>query len=316
MPRKNQNAIRNFFVIDETKNTSTCLIPNCSKKTLGTTHAVNLETHVKRHQSQVHIGFEAEKLTRNRKRKEKEDARGEVKIIRLEMSENFVKRACVELVTVNGRPFNMMQDSGFVKIVKPITDALGGGFTINPENTRDQVKLDAIQIRNKIKNEVLGKMISVKVDCATRLNRSVYAVNFQFIRYSSLNVLSLCYQYSIVYNYRDGKIKLRTMAMRELFDRHTGIDLKNILLQVLADYGVSISQIYSVTTDNGADMLNAVKRLVQDSSSQLTARNALQDDEDVDELSDNEFGGNITLVFSVINIIIWFIGRKRDRDER
>ena len=63
-------------------------------------------------------------------------------------------------------------------------------------------------------------------------------------------------------------------------------------------------------------MLNAVKRLVQDSSSQLTARNALQDDEDVDELSDNEFGGNITLVFSVINIIIWFIGRKRDRDER
>ena len=83
MPRKNQNAIRNFFVIDETKNTSTCLILNCSKKTLGTTHAGNLETHVKRHHSQVHIGFEAERLTRNRKRKEKEDARGEVKIIRL-----------------------------------------------------------------------------------------------------------------------------------------------------------------------------------------------------------------------------------------
>ena len=79
-------------------------------------------------------------------------------------------------------------------------------------------------------------MVSVKVDCATRPNRSVYAVNFLFIRNSNLNILTIFYQCSIVYYYRDGKIKLRTLAMRERFDRHAGINLKNIQNNIIKTF--------------------------------------------------------------------------------
>jgi len=34
--------------------------------------------------------------------------------------------ACLELVTNNGRPFDIFKDSGMKKILKPITDAVGG----------------------------------------------------------------------------------------------------------------------------------------------------------------------------------------------
>jgi hypothetical protein len=40
--------------------------------------------------------------------------------------------------------------------------------------------------------------------------------------------------------------------------------LKSILLEVLADYGIKITQLYSVTTENGSNMLNAVKRLIDE----------------------------------------------------
>lgn len=35
--------------------------------------------------------------------------------------------ACVELVTLNGRPFTILQDSGFKKIGDPIVESIGGG---------------------------------------------------------------------------------------------------------------------------------------------------------------------------------------------
>ena len=50
--------------------------------------------------------------------------------------------------------------------------------------------------------------------------------------------------------------------MKEIFIRHTGLNLKSILLEVLANYGIKIYQKYSITTDNGSNMLNAVKRLI------------------------------------------------------
>ena len=52
--------------------------------------------------------------------------------------------------------------------------------------------------------------------------------------------------------------------MKEIFIRHTGLNLKSILLEVLANYGIKIYQKYSITTDNGSNMLNAVKRLIDE----------------------------------------------------
>jgi len=34
-------------------------------------------------------------------------------------------KACTEIVTVNGRPCTIFNDSGFQKILKPLTEAIG-----------------------------------------------------------------------------------------------------------------------------------------------------------------------------------------------
>ncbi|EFN65217.1 hypothetical protein EAG_08345, partial [Camponotus floridanus] len=40
--------------------------------------------------------------------------------IKLNMTRKDLENSCVELVTVNGRPFNILNDSGFQNIINPI----------------------------------------------------------------------------------------------------------------------------------------------------------------------------------------------------
>jgi len=39
--------------------------------------------------------------------------------------------ACVQLVTINGRPFQLLEDSGFRMIINPIFNAIGDGKLTN-----------------------------------------------------------------------------------------------------------------------------------------------------------------------------------------
>jgi len=39
--------------------------------------------------------------------------------------------ACVDLVTVNGRPYSVLNDTGFKKIINPILDGMNKKVAIN-----------------------------------------------------------------------------------------------------------------------------------------------------------------------------------------
>ena len=49
--------------------------------------------------------------------------------------------------------------------------------------------------------------------------------------------------------------------MKELTHRHTAEYIKNTVVEVLEQYKISVSQIYTVTTGNGANILQFVKLL-------------------------------------------------------
>lgn len=72
------------------------------------------------------------------------------------MRASDVIKACVELTTVNGRPFSMLQDTGFRMILDPILDALPTNekICINTENVQKEIKLQAEAIRESIKEEL------------------------------------------------------------------------------------------------------------------------------------------------------------------
>jgi hypothetical protein len=82
------------------------------------------------------------------------------------------------MVTTNGRPFSALADSGFQKIIAPITEALK--YSISPEKVRNMVLDKAAMIRRNIMEELRGKLFSLKVDSAKRLDRSLFG-NFSYI---------------------------------------------------------------------------------------------------------------------------------------
>ena len=56
------------------------------------------------------------------------------KTIRVKMNEKTLENACLELVTINGRPFKLMDDSGFRKILNSLVEGMRSNFNINPDN--------------------------------------------------------------------------------------------------------------------------------------------------------------------------------------
>lgn len=44
--------------------------------------------------------------------------------------------ACVEMVTVNGRPFSVLNDSGLRRILDPILNSIKNSVVVNSESIR------------------------------------------------------------------------------------------------------------------------------------------------------------------------------------
>ena len=106
------------------------------------------------------------------------------------MNEKTLENACLELVTINTRPFKLMDDSRFRKILNQLLQGVRAKFTVNEENVLEKIREKANDNRYRIKLEVEDKLVSLKADVATCHNRSILRVNLQFIS--------------------DGKIQLRT----------------------------------------------------------------------------------------------------------
>ncbi|KAF2892165.1 hypothetical protein ILUMI_14008 [Ignelater luminosus] len=112
-------------------------------------------------------------------------------------------------------------------------------------------------------------MLSLKIDAATRMDRSFLGINVQYI------------------DMEKQKIILKTLALKEIFVRHTAENLKQIVAEVLDSYKIKRQQIYTFTTDNG--MRCAAHTL------QLAVEDALNKDETANAL--------ISKARSVVNVL-------------
>lgn len=74
------------------------------------------------------------------------------------------------------------------------------------------------------------------------------------------------------------KILVYTLSATEVNVRHTGINLKRLILQELEKYGVNSKQIYSITSDNGSNFVKAVELIEAENN----------DDDNDDELLEND----------------------------
>lgn len=188
----------------------------------------------------------------------------------------------VELVTVNGYPFSILESSGFIRAFSSVLT--GCGLVLNNHNIKNHIRERSVAVQNKIRS-FKNHLISLKLDCVTRLDRSFIGINMQIIDAGTIKIFNLC-----------------TM---ELTQRHTGENLKKMILKSLTKFEITADNIYTVTTDSGANVLKAVELLrpvFKQSNREAIDIDEPSDDDDNDIMDDLPDEANKKLVNSILGL--------------
>lgn len=145
--------------------------------------------------------------------------------------------ACVGMVTADAQPLSVFDSPSFQALTNQLFDGLKM-TKISSRNVMEFIREKCSLVKSEISKKLAGKVFSLKMDTATRSDRSVLGVNVQIIK--------------------NNKILIYTLAMIEIKRRHTAENLKQEVEIVLGHFNISLHQIYSVTTDNGRIMVTAV----------------------------------------------------------
>lgn len=194
------------------------------------THSSNIVPHLKRmHKEEYdsHIAIKSEE--------------------HIEISRLKLIQSCVEIVSVNGKPFTTLSCSGFVNSHQSTLKKLkAAGRSINLKDThlsevKEHLHSMATKVREKMKLEMRGKLLSLMIDGATRNNRSLLGISVQYIV--------------------NGCMKVVMLGIKEIVERSTAMNLCFIVKTTLEEYEIPIRSIISVTTDNAANMIATTQEL-------------------------------------------------------
>lgn len=248
------NLFGDVFIYDENSKKSQCILLKngeiCRTKLNGS-RPFNLKRHVK----SVHPEFDCKILENNHL---------------IDVSEKAILDAWAEIVTINGRPFSSLHDSGIDKLMKLLIKLtehkIGAKIHINIDKVKTRVSEISEEMRKQIMLETKDNLISLALDICTKNNRVILGINIQYI----LN----------------GEIVVRTLGMPRLTQSHTAKHVADIVKETLQNFGISVIQIYCVTTDNASYMLLCPE--VLDFLAEAEASNEAENSSDLNEI-DGEF---------------------------
>ncbi|XP_070073359.1 uncharacterized protein [Drosophila takahashii] len=259
MGRKRNTTLRNFFEYNTEKNISECKI---CKITLTGNYVSNLKRHL---QAKHRSDYEDDDGSSDDQVEEKK-----VKFS-VTMGRNEAKNACIDLVTKQKLPLAVFDSTGF----KTLTNQIFCGLNmpaVTSRNIMGLVEERYHSIKIKIVNALKSRIICLKMDTATRCNRGILGVNVQFIE--------------------NGKIVIKTLGLIELTKSHTSQNLCSEVQSIMDDFCIKKEQIYSITTDNGRNMVKAVD---------LLNKWEIDDDESPDELQEEELTQHLN-IHSIVSI--------------
>lgn len=160
-----------------------------------------------------------------------------------------IRKSCVELVTINGRPFAHINDSGLRNVMKAAASVAEDSDnsldldiidrTINLLNLFKDIDAVSCRTMHIISEEAKDRYISLMVDIVSKRGRSVLGINVQYFHEESRQLV------------------IRTIGMVRMLMPHTGQYISDLIKRKLAEYRIETRQIYSVTTDNGANVVKS-----------------------------------------------------------
>lgn len=150
-------------------------------------------------------------------------------------------QACTEIVTVNGRNFKHLLDSGFQSVIEERLNELKfAGCALNIKDTnlkviKDYIPKVADEVRQIIANDVSKRLLSMMVDIGTKNSRAFLGISIQF--------------------WSNGELIIRSLGLIELHQSHTAKYITEVINNVLTEYSIELRQIVSITVDNGKNMV-------------------------------------------------------------
>lgn len=97
------------------------------------------------------------------------------------MNKNQFLKCCIGLTTVKNIPFRIFDDQNFFKVlISPYEKKFK--TNLNSKNIVKSVENASSQIKKIISKRIKKKMISLKVDIATRMDKSILGINIQYIK--------------------------------------------------------------------------------------------------------------------------------------
>lgn len=246
-----------------------CEVENCGSTLSSKTSAIR---HLGRKHKNIHEHIDTNK------NKVPENRHNSAVDIKVAVDPNAIKQACVNLVTINGLPLNILDQPNFQSLIEPYKTALrliGISLTINRSNIKDEIEKRASRMKQIIVGETQNRLLCLMIDIASRYNRAVLGVNIKYMI--------------------GGKSAVRTIGMHVLRCSHTADNIVLMIKKNLLEFGISLSQLIAGTTDNGKNMLKAIAMLdaeFQDQDQSAHEENDEESDID-DEIFDEEYWGHL-----------------------
>lgn len=223
----------------ESKTKYTCSIENCQLSYADKSGAIR---HLLKAHKDLHERIKNNKSDKN-ERSGNNVAFNDIEL-RVKVNPNEIIEACVDLITIKSLPISIVDSECFKKLIKPYEIALKQKnikLVINRSNILKHIQKKANRIKEAIIIEVQKKFVCLMIDIASKYNRSVLGINIAFMKNS--------------------KIRVRTIGMHPLKKAHTAENLCEIIKQHLLEYKISLNQIFSITSDNGSNMIKTIALL-------------------------------------------------------
>lgn len=207
-----------FFAVNSSTRLVHCRVRDC-KTTFTTWKKYNLKRHLRNQHESVYTKLfptEADEIKK------------------LEMSSLELVLNAVELVTINGQPFSILDASALKRFCKKTVDELNAKrFRVNLCRNTIANRVDEIsrEIISMIKEELKDRFICLMLDTCTKGTLSVLSINAQYMIDDEIIIRS------------SGVIELTAVQLTRRIKKH---------LQQVCD--VAITQVKAVVTDNAENM--------------------------------------------------------------
>ncbi|KAH9124298.1 hypothetical protein LEN26_007525 [Aphanomyces euteiches] len=180
----------------------------------------------------------------------------------------------VSMAIASGAPLWAFEQPGYSHLVQPVEKA--AKIKLNRKQVRQYVLDAALPKRNEIAIALQGQKISLKLDLCTRMRRHFLGVNIQYVDATTQS------------------IRVETLCVKELFGSATTGAIHTLVFECLKSFGLAEHQVYSITTDNGSNVIGIHKRMNVYDFDQV---------DDIDSSSENDMddGSNDDELTEVLN---------------